>query len=763
MKQKNFLKVLIICLLSISSFAQSTGDIAFVGFNAGGDSDFAIVALADISASTTIYFTDDETTGVGTPSALAGSEGVITWNSGSNIIKAGTIVIFTDVDSGSNASFGSSFGSITRSGSFNISGSKDGIIAFIGSDSSTPTTYIAAIQIGNNSAVLGPFDGDGITLTNTGLVIGSSIIVADNSASPNGGYFNGSRSNQTSYSAYYSELETNGNWTTSSSDGESLLPFSQEAFTINTTNWTGTTSSVWNLAGNWDNGIPTTSSLVTIPNVTNAPVISSGTEALAGNLTLQTGETLTINSGNALTVNGNLTITDNDSFILNSGSSLIVHGTSTGDLKYIRSIATTDKWYLVSSPVVGENSTDFLNNAGDGFGFIPQGGVGGTQFAIGTYSDGWTYNSANFTSGLGFTVKTSKAGDLVFTGQMPTSDYAPSTFDTTENYWVYGNPYPSFIPANKNADANNNILTVNSATGQDELAEATIWFWDQSQTKYITVNQSSPARYISPTQGFFLKTKGGFGDTKIDFKESMQSHQSTEVFNKSSRPEIKVFITNSSNSDNTELYYINGTSTGFDNGYDSSIFGGGDNSFIIYSGLVTNSQGEKLAIQSLPDSDYENMVIPIGINADSGLNIEFTIEALNLPNGINVYLEDRLKDTYTRLDETNSNYSITLTEKTNGFGRFYLHTKSSSALSTNDITLEGTNIYQLDKNSLRVSGINSNNASIKIYSILGKKVLDHSFSSKGNSDISLPNLNTGVYIVQVATEKGKINKKIVLK
>nr|WP_298992030.1 T9SS type A sorting domain-containing protein [uncultured Polaribacter sp.] len=758
MKQKNFLSLLIICLIGISSFGQSRGDLAFTAINVDGDDDFAVVALVDITANTTIYFTDYEWDEGGSAFVETGTDGFIEWNTGSNIIKAGTIIVFTDVDNSSNTNYGVSVGTITSPENIALLATGETFFAYVGTDKDTPTTFITGIKNGSISSEL-----TGTGLGGTDLVVGTDFLEFNPTVSPDGGIFSGSRSNQTSYSNYLSIITDKSNWTSNTTDGEALLPFSQEAFTINTTNWTGTTSSVWNLAGNWDNGIPTTSSLVTIPNVTNAPVISSGTEALAGNLTLQTGETLTINSGNALTVNGNLTITDNDSFILNSGSSLIVHGTSTGDLKYIRSIATTDKWYLVSSPVVGENSTDFLNNAGDGFGFIPQGGVGGTQFAIGTYNDGWTYNSANFTSGLGFTVKTSKAGDLVFTGQMPTSDYAPSTFDTTENYWVYGNPYPSFIPANENADATNNILTVNSATGQDELAEATIWFWDQSQTKYITVNQSSPARYISPTQGFFLKTKGGSGDTKIDFKESMQSHQSTEVFNKSSRPEIKVFITNSSNSDNTELYYINGTSTGFDNGYDSSIFGGGDNSFIIYSGLVTNSQGEKLAIQSLPDSDYENMVIPIGINADSGLNIEFTIEALNLPNGINVYLEDRLKDTYTRLDETNSNYSITLTEKTNGFGRFYLHTKSSSALSTNDITLEGANIYQLDKNSLRVTGINSDVASIKIYSILGKQVLDHSFSSKGNSDISLPNLNTGVYIVQVATEKGKINKKIVLK
>lgn len=244
----------------------------------------------------------------------------------------------------------------------------------------------------------------------------------------------------------------------------------------------------------------------------------------------------------------------------------------------------------------------------------------------------------------------------------------------------------------------------------------------------------------------------------------MQSHQSTEVFNKSvtTRQDIKLFLSDGTKNKYTEIYYIDGTTTGFDNGYDSSIFGGVTQEFAVYTEAVANGTGKKLGIQSLPNSNFENMVIPIGINADSGLNIKFTAEFLNLPNGINVYLEDRLKDTYARLNETNSNYSITLTENLSGFGRFYLHTKSSSTLNADDIALEGTSVYQLDKNSLRITGINSDNARIKIYSILGKQVLDYSFISKGVTDVTLPNLNIGVYIIELVTEKGKTNKKIVL-
>ena len=67
MKKNHSLRGILLCLFfqnALISFCQSTGDIAFTGYNTDGNKDFAIVTLADIAASTTIYFTDDETTGI---------------------------------------------------------------------------------------------------------------------------------------------------------------------------------------------------------------------------------------------------------------------------------------------------------------------------------------------------------------------------------------------------------------------------------------------------------------------------------------------------------------------------------------------------------------------------------------------------------------------------------------------------------------------------------------------------------------------------
>ena len=99
-------------------------------------------------------------------------------------------------------------------------------------------------------------------------------------------------------------------------------------------------------------------------------------------------------------------------------------------------------------------------------------------------------------------------------------------------------------------------------------------------------------------------------------------------------------MTNGADVRDADIYYIDGTTTGFDNGYDSSIFGGVTNEFAIYAGCRQRNW-KRLRIQSLPNNDFENMVIPVGINATSGTEIIISATSANLPTGIHVYLEDK--------------------------------------------------------------------------------------------------------------------------
>ena len=53
------------------------------------------------------------------------------------------------------------------------------------------------------------------------------------------------------------------------------------------------------------------------------------------------------------------------------------------------------------------------------------------------------------------------------------------------------------------------------------------------------------------------------------------------------------------------------------------------------------------------------------------------------------------------------------------------------------------------------------NVQLKIFNVLGKQVLETSFVGNKVNDVSV-NFRTGVYIVQLETQKNKLSKKIII-
>ena len=496
---------------------------------------------------------------------------------------------------------------------------------------------------------------------------------------------------------------------------------------VTSTTWTGNVDTNWSTAGNWSDGVPTVSKNALIPDVTNAPVISTSTNANVFNLT----------------------ITEPDGLTINSGGTLIANGTSSGNVTYNRTLGT-ENWYLVSSPVAGEaydNAYVAANSLA----------INGSNNAIGTYNDAaatgskWSYMQTNagatFTSGTGYTVRRATAagaGDIYFTGTINTSDVPLSLATAGTGFNLIGNPYTAHLNSAS-------FLTDNTSN----LVSQTLWVFNQSSGNYETYVTAS-AFMLAPTQGFFVRASA----TSLNIAESYQAITGG-TFQKSAKTEVKLMMTDGTADRFAKVYYLDNATTSFDNGYDGETFGGISTTLDVFTQLLSNDEGKKYQLQSLPNSDYENMVVPVGVIVNAGKEITFTTEAINLPSGINVYLEDKLTNTFTRLDEANSNYKVTLTENANGIGRFYLHTKSS-ALSVNNITMNAISIYKTTNSTLRITGLSQGKASISMYTMLGKQVLNSNFSSNGVSDIALTKLATGIYIVHLASENGTLNKKITL-
>jgi len=445
-----------------------------------------------------------------------------------------------------------------------------------------------------------------------------------------------------------------------------------------------------------------------------------------------------------------------NSVTINSGASLIAQGTFTGNITYNRNIPTTN-WYLISSPVEGQDTDAFVATEGLASGT-------GSNVGLSDYNNatpGWEYyqngasGTGNFTSGDGRSIKLASTGDVSFTGTINTSDVTLAMTSNSNGFNLVGNPYPSYVAGNENADGTNNILTINSAN----LTENTLWFWNQSTDSYNQINQASAAFQIAPTQGFFVSASGS---VNLNITEAMQSHQGTDNFQRlTTRPEIELTLFNGTATRNADIYYIEGTTTGWDNGYDSSIFSGIANEFAIYTHAISNGSGRNLGIQSLPNNNFENMIIPVGINAASGTKITINAASVNLPAGINVYLEDKTDNSFTELNGSAS-FTTTLTSDLNGIGRFYIHTTTSSLSAADFDTNNNISIYTSSKDNLRIVGVQNGTANIQLYNILGKEMLKDSFEGNGVNDIALPKLNSGIYIVKIATEIGTTNKKMII-
>ncbi|CAL2085239.1 T9SS type A sorting domain-containing protein [Tenacibaculum sp. 190524A02b] len=482
--------------------------------------------------------------------------------------------------------------------------------------------------------------------------------------------------------------------------------------------WSGNVNSDWSLAGNWAGGNqPNTTDKVLIPSTaTNFPTINTNTTVKS--IDLQPGATLLVNAE----VNGNVI--------------------------YKRNIATTN-WYLMSSPATFEGVRGLIKN---------------NQFANGTKNDNiglgfysnqygvsrWEYKKrlgsiGLTTAGKGYAVKLALPSEFFSTGPINSGNIDVEITKNATPYNLIGNPYLALVKSQS-------FLTRNTTALESE----TIWVWNQATNSYDT-KVTADNFNIATGQAFFVKSKATTGT--VNFQLSDQTH-GAETFQRKAndKSELKLLVSNGEVDRYTKIYFIASATKGFDNGYDGELFSGVENKFEVYSELLENNKNKKYQIQSIPTTE-EHTIIPIGIKASTGETIKFSIENKN--NLKNVYLEDKEKKLFTKLDNTTENYSVTLSKNTNGTGRFYLHTSSKETLGNNTIAATPIKINHIKPNLIKVEGINDL-ITIEVYTLQGKTVIAKNLKHN-NTQLTLPQLASGVYIVKVKAKEAQVVKKIILK
>ena len=197
------------CGLFGSLPAQTTGDLAFTGFNADGNDGFAFVTLVDIPANTDIWFTDEEWDATTMAFASPTGEGDVVW-SHTALVPAGTVI---DVD-GLSSTPVASLGTIVpgTNGGAGLSSSDEGIYVYLGTQRA-PTVFLTAIT----NSTWGSGAGD----LPAALTAGTNALELANAADV--AAYTGPRLGQATLAGYLTPLYDLSNWIFDDGSGDQSL------------------------------------------------------------------------------------------------------------------------------------------------------------------------------------------------------------------------------------------------------------------------------------------------------------------------------------------------------------------------------------------------------------------------------------------------------------------------------------------------------------------------------------------------------------
>ncbi|SEG50471.1 Por secretion system C-terminal sorting domain-containing protein [Halpernia humi] len=527
--------------------------------------------------------------------------------------------------------------------------------------------------------------------------------------------------------------------------------------------WNGSTTN-WATASNWSpSGVPTASNCVDIPNVSLKPIILSGTNALAKNLTINSGGKLTINGG------GNLTVTDfiknntgsDDSFTLKSDGNLIQTNnvSNTGNMTVERTVTglqnnpgTAVDYVYWSSPVAGQLTKGTS-------GFSP--GTPSNRFFSYRESNDRFYETADntFVPGKGYAVQAVNGfSDYKFKGvpnngniSIPITKSADNPVGVVHGYNLVGNPYPS------------NISFDDLYAGNPGLLVNTVYFWTNNN---YTANQQGSS-YAGNNYAVFNGTGGnpiGVNGTikvgqafivqaqasgTLNFKNSYRVSTSGTFYQKNSSTKNRFWLslTNPNNVVNSQLIgYVAGATDGFEQDYDNEAF---DNySDLFYSELA----GKKLVIQGKSENFTPDDTVDLGANISQ--NGTYTI-ALGKAEGIfansqTIYLKDKETGMVTNLSQNNYTFQATKGLSENRFEIIY---KPEEVLSTGEVTKGNLLVYR-DANNFVIKA-SQKISTVEVYDASGRLLYK---IAPANTEVTLSadRLSKGILILKIDLQNGEI-------
>ena len=474
-----------------------------------------------------------------------------------------------------------------------------------------------------------------------------------------------------------------------------------------------------------------------------AGVIVSSAIYVKKNLTLIAG---------ILASGGNLTVDLYVGSILGSGS-----GSISGNITVVRTI-WSDKWHYISSPLSGKTVAAWNTS-------VP------IKFAAN--SNLYTYDETNTSidKAIGWTAVTSTGTSLVsmkgyslyfprytyktnfsMTGAYTHSQtYSISVTNTSsgtpasDGWNLVGNPYPSEI--DWDAASGWTKTGINNA----------IYFFDQANNRYSTyvsgIGSNGGTRYIPCMQGFYVKVTSAGTRTLAITNAARSSVANKDNWRVSSvDPIIRLKASTGVYNDETIIRFTDQASMDFDSELDAYKLSSNGNT----PNLYTKLSDVDYSINSLPDT-IDKKIIPVKLIA--GISGNYTIDAdiSGFNTSDSVVFEDRLLNKTQDL-LANPQYTATLVAG-DTTSRFYLHYSKN-----NQVLTASNHASELESNQLSITAYQQNvsivlptqsstTATIYVCDAVGNKVytLENVDGSSGKIEFTIPQVNSGIYLVKVQT------------
>ena len=214
----------------------------------------------------------------------------------------------------------------------------------------------------------------------------------------------------------------------------------------------------------------------------------------------------------------------------------------------------------------------------------------------------------------------------------------------------------------------------------------------------------------------------------------------------------------------TDFYFRDGLSLGLDPGYDAGAFQSINK--IEHKLPGQGSQEAAFARNAMGMDAMQNTRVPLEIRQNAGQAFTMSIEDMELPEDIYVYLEDTVNGTLTSLKD--ADFELTAQSDLSGVDRFFIVFKSNSVLSSGDtLGIDALNVYKANTDSfVTIAGITPDlgQLDVRLYSMLGVAVKQAQLNTTtATQTISTDGLASGLYMVQIKSGNQTIVKKVIVK